>query len=114
MHVQMIRGAACGEHSTWGSWKKEETSLHINMLEMTAAFFAVKIYAASSSETLIDLRVASINKQNAPNGTVHLLLKEFWNFCAEKEIWVPVSYISSHRNKVAGKESRKLRNNLEW
>ena len=30
--------------------------------------------------------LAWINRQNAPNETIHLLLKEFWEFCAEKQI----------------------------
>ena len=66
--------------------------MHINVLEMAAAFFAVKIYAATLSETLAHLRVdntatlAWINRQNAPNATVHSLLKDFWEFCAEKQI----------------------------
>ena len=74
---------------------------------MAAAFLAVKIYAATLSETSINLRVdntatlAWINRQNAPNETAHLLLKEFWEFCAVKQIWVHASYISSSRNNVA-------------
>ena len=97
-------GAACGKHSTGGNWSKEKSALHINVLEMAAAFFALTIYAATLSETSIHLRVdniatlAWINRQNAPNETVHLLLKEFWEFCAENQIWVHASYISSSRN----------------
>ena len=93
--------------------------MHINVLEMAAVFFAVKSYAAALTETSIHLRVdntatlAWINKKNAPNETVHLLLKEFWGFCAEKKICAHASYISSSRNKVADKESRKLRDNVE-
>ena len=58
--------------------------------------------------------LAWIKKQNAPNETVHLLLKELWEFCAEKQIWIHASYISSNRYKVADKESRKLRDNFGW
>ena len=50
-------GAACRKPSTGGNWTKEESSLHINVLEMAAVFFAVKSYAAVPSETLIHLRV---------------------------------------------------------
>ena len=66
--------------------------MHINVLEMAAAFFAVKIYAATLSETSIHLRVdnpatlAWINRQNAADETVHLLLKDLWKFCAEKQL----------------------------
>ena len=90
------------------------------MLEIAAAFFAVKIFAVTLSETSIHIRVdntatlAWMNMQNASNETAHLLLKEFWEACTEKQIWVHASYISSSRNKVADKESRKLRDNLEW
>ena len=59
---------------------------------MPAAFFAVKLYAATLSEPSIHLRVdntetlAWIKRQNALNGTVNLILKEFWEFCAKKQI----------------------------
>ena len=55
----------------------------LNVLEIVAAYFAVKIYAATLTETSVYSRVdntaifAWINKQTAPNVTVHLLLKEF-------------------------------------
>ena len=58
--------------------------MHINALEMAAAYIAIKIYAATLSETSVHLRVdntatlAWINRQNARNETVHLLLKEVW------------------------------------
>ena len=64
--------------------------MRINVLEMAPHFFAVKTYEATLSETSIHLTVdnttilAWINRQNAPNKTVHLLLKGFWEFCAEK------------------------------
>ena len=64
---------------------------------MTTAFFAIQIYAATLSETSINLRAdntatsAWIIRQNAPNKTVHLLLKEFWEFCAKKQIWFHAS-----------------------
>ena len=112
--------ATCGKQSTRGNWCKEEASFHINLLEMATAFFAVSIYAATLSETSIRLRVdntatlAWINRQNAPNETVHVLLKEFWEFCGKKQICVHASYVSSSRNKVADKESRKVRDSLEW
>ena len=55
-------GAACGKHSIGGNWSKEESSLHINVLEMAVAFFAVKICAATLSETSTHLRVDNTAK----------------------------------------------------
>ena len=104
-------GAACEKHSAGGNWSKEKSSLHINVLKMEAAFFAVKIYAATLSETSIHLRVDNTATLAWINSKMQ---NEFWEFCAKKQIWVHASYISSSRNKVADKESRKLRDNLEW
>ena len=76
-------GATFGKHSTGGNWSKQESSLHINVLEMVTSFFAVQTYTATLSATSIHLRVDNtatlgwINRQNAPNETIHLLLKDF-------------------------------------
>ena len=57
---------------------------------MAVVFFAVKTYEATLSETSIYLTVdntailAWINRQNAPNKTVHLLPKGFQEFYDEK------------------------------
>ena len=83
---------------------------------MEGAYFAVKNYAATLSETSVHLRVDNtailtwINKQPPPNQNVLY----FWKFCAAKIIGVHASYISSSRNNVADKESIKLTDNLEW
>ena len=83
---------------------------------MEGAYFDVKNYEATLSETSVHLRVDNtatltwINKQPPPNQNVLY----FWKFCAAKIIGVHASYISSSRNKVADKESIKLTDNLEW
>ena len=41
----------------WRKWSKKESSLHINVLNMEGAYFAVKIYAATLSETSVHLRL---------------------------------------------------------
>ena len=82
MHVRMV-GGCLWKAVTGGNWTNEESYLHINALEMAAAFFAIKIYVAALSETSVYLRVDNTaalawdKRQNAPNETVHLLLKEF-------------------------------------
>ena len=40
-------GTIWGKQSTGGNWTKEESSSHINVLEMAASVFAVKIYAVA-------------------------------------------------------------------
>ena len=57
---------------------------------MAAAYFAVKNYAATLSGTSVQSSIdntatcAWIKKKTAPNETLHLLLKVFLEFWAEK------------------------------
>ena len=68
-------GAAYENHSTGGHWSKEQSLLHINMLEMKAGLFAIKIFAKEISNCTVHLNVDNtstlswINKQIAPNET---------------------------------------------
>ena len=113
-------GAACKGNSTGGNWTPEEFCFHINTLEMAAALYALKIYTRDVSNCQIQLKVDNasiltwINTKTAPNETIFLILKEFWDYCMGKNLGVSASYINTTKNKVADKESRKLRNNLEW
>ena len=87
---------------------------------MTAAIFALKIYTKHLFNTSVHLKVDNtatltwINKQTGPNVPIFLLVKEFWDFCRSKSLWVQASSIKSKRNKTAYKESRTTRENLEW
>ena len=39
-------GASCNKHKIQGRWTQEEASLHINILELEAALFALKLFAS--------------------------------------------------------------------
>ena len=103
-----------------GNWTPEESCFHINTLEMAAALYALKIYIRDVFNCHIQLKVDStsslawINKKTAPNEAIFLMVKEFWDYCMGKNLGVSASYINTTKNVVADKESRKLRNNLEW
>ena len=79
--------AASRKHSSGINWSKEESSLHINVLEKAAAYFAVKNYAAILSETSVHLMVdnnatlAKINKQTAPSETVFISERDLGVLC---------------------------------
>ena len=55
-----------------------------------------------------------INKQTAPNEDIFKIVKTFWDFCIQRNIWVKSSYIESKHNKVADKESRKVHDSFVW
>ena len=87
---------------------------------MAATFYALKIYTRDVSNCHIQLKVdntsslAWINKKTAPNEAIFLIVKEFWDYCMGKNLGVSVSYINTSKNVVVFKESRTLRNSLEW
>ena len=57
--------------------------------------------------------VSWVNKQSGPDREIFTLAKQFWEFSIDRNINVVASYIESKKNKVADKESRKIRDNLE-
>ena len=80
----------------------------------------MKIYTRDVSNCHIQLKVGNtsslawINKKTAPNEAIFLIVKEFWDYCMGKNLGVSISYINTSKNVVVFKESRTLRNNLEW
>ena len=113
-------GAACLGNSTGANWTPEEFCFHINTLEMAAALYDLKIYTRDVSNFLIQVNVDNtsslvwINKKTAPNEAIFLTVKEFWGYCMGINLEISKPYMNTNENKVADKESRKLRNNLEW
>ena len=58
--------------------------------------------------------MASLIKRIGANITVSNIIKKIWEFCIDRNLWIFASYIPSKRNKTANKESRKLRDKMEW
>lgn len=50
-------GASCNNQRTHGWWSPEEKSLHINALELKAAFYALKCFASNLDNCNILLRI---------------------------------------------------------
>ena len=84
---------------------------------MLAALLALRLYCKDLTVLFkIDntSTVSWVNKQPGPDREMFTLVKQFWEFCMDRNITVVASYIESKKNKVAAKESRKIRDNLEW
>ena len=52
-----MMGASCNKHKTHGRWAQEEASLHINILELKAALFALKSFAKRYQMTNAHVRL---------------------------------------------------------
>ncbi|CAH2217789.1 jg25269 [Pararge aegeria aegeria] len=114
-------GIACGERTASGQWSAEESSKHINFLELLAAFFGLKIFVFKMNNCQILLRIdntTAISYINRMGGIrfphLNILTKDIWRFCEKRNIYIYASYIRSQDNQIADAESRRLHPDTEW
>lgn len=114
-------GAYCNDNRAFGYWTKEERLQHINILELKAAFFALKLYAKDINNTEILLRIdnttaiACINKMGSVQYP-HLeeISRQIWQWCEDRKIFIFASYINTKDNVEADEMSRVGFRDTEW
>ncbi|XP_020297308.1 uncharacterized protein LOC109861882, partial [Pseudomyrmex gracilis] len=114
-------GCYCNSSKAFRVWDEHERSHHINYLELLAAFFAIKCFAAGLSHAEVLLRldnktaIAYINKARGVQFP-HLskLSRKIWNWCEAKKLWLQASYIPSAENIEADRASRNVHIDAEW
>lgn len=114
-------GVACDIRSSNGYWTESELASHINILELKAAFYGLKIFASEFSNCDILLRIDNttaicyINRMGGIQHT-HLndLARTIWQWCELRNINIFASYIKSSDNTIADRESRKMIIDTEW
>lgn len=114
-------GASCGSEVANGHWKTSELSLHINTLELKAAFYGLKIFASDLNHRDILLRIdnttaiAYINRMGGVQFP-HLnnIARDIWEWCEKRNLFIFASYIKSADNKVADRASRQVNSDNEW
>lgn len=114
-------GAACNGQTASGSWSNNEVMLHINNLELLAAYFALKIFAKNYENCQILLRIdntTAVSYINRMGGIQypHLtkITKDIWHWCEDRKIIIFASYIKSSENVIADRESRRTHPDIEW
>lgn len=114
-------GASCGSQRARGWWSEEEKSMHINALEIKAAFNALQSFASDQSDCEILLRIDNTTAIAYVNrfGSVQFpllssLARQIWQWCEERNIFVFASYIASAENIHADAESRRVDTDTEW
>lgn len=102
-------------------WKAEELELHINILELMAAFFDLKCFASNRRCCNIMLRldntiaIAYINHmRDSRYEGLSFFAREIWQWCEQREISITASYIPSKENVETNYESRKLQSETEF
>ena len=106
-------GAVCMDESIGGRWTPAEATAHINILELQAAFFALKSFASEVNDTHIQLQmdnttaVAYLNNMGGSQSSeLNALTHEMWEWAMEKSIWLSAVHIPGKNNVDADKESR--------
>lgn len=114
-------GVSCSGQTASGQWSTEEQNEHINYLELTAAFFGLKIFAANLSNCEILLRIdntTAISYINRLGGIqfphLNSVSRNIWQWCEVRGLYIFASYISSKENTVADAESRRVHSDVEW
>ncbi|XP_071580154.1 uncharacterized protein [Temnothorax nylanderi] len=114
-------GAVWKGNSTGYLWSADERTNHINFLELLAISLALKCFAQNLSNCEILLRVdntTAISYINRMRGTkvpkLNRLVREIWQWCESKSLWLFASYIPSKENTEADRESRYTDIDTEW
>lgn len=114
-------GAFCNGNKAHGQWSPDQSRLHINQLELKAAFLAIKCFASDLSNCEVFLRIDNttamtyINKMGGVRvDYLHAEAKKFWEWCETKNLWVFAEYISSRDNVEADTLSRIVNIDTEW
>lgn len=111
----------CKGRRSHGFWNAEELELHINVLELRAAFFGLKCFANDKSQCSSLLRIdnttaiAYIRRmRDSRYKGLGALTKEIWQWSERREIWISAAYIRSSENVEADQESRRLQPETEF
>lgn len=113
-------GATCAGMKIGGRWTSEESSHHINYLELLAIFYALKSFCKHDQNIHVQVRtdntcaLSYVNKFGGiKSETCNILAKNLWQWAIVKDIWVSAAYIPGSEND-ADYESRTYNDNVEW
>ena len=114
-------GATLPPHRVSGTWSREESLVHINSLELTAVFLALKSLEVLVSGQSLLIRsdnttvVSYINFQGGTHScSLCLLAIELWEWCIQRGIHLSAAHIPGEDNLVADFLSRGKFLPSEW
>ena len=116
-------GASCNKYKTLDRSSKEEASLHINILELKAALFALKSFANVYQMTNAHVRLKIDNTSaqayiSHQGGTKSVCLcnqaQEVWKWCLLHQTIVSAEHLPGIHNWDADQVSRIFNDRTEW
>lgn len=106
-----------------GFWNEKEAKLHINFLELLAAWFTVKSLCKNVSNVHILLRldnstaVSYLEKMGGRKKSLNKLSRILWQWAINHGVWFSATYLPGANNVQADKLSRlkiSKNDNTEW
>ena len=114
-------GACFDDTRTGGPWSSAESGWHINLLELRAAFLALKALVPSASDIAIRLHidnttaVAYINKEGGTHSkALNNQAVELLSWCEARRIRVSAVHVPGVTNTIADAESRQVSDSSDW
>ena len=116
-------GAVCNRTPIGGVWSTSERLLHINVLELLAAQFAVRSFhrQVQTRPLLIRLLIdntTTVSYINRMGGTHSQLLSDIacslWRWCTEKQITLQAEYLPSAENPADGPSRGAIMDSSDW
>ena len=113
-------GAVFENERIGGRWSAIEAESHINVLEMTAVFLALKAFCNNFRDKHIQVKsdnTCTVSYINAMGGvksqTCNELSVQIWSWCIERNLWLSAAYLPGVENE-ADYSSRNFNDNVEW
>ena len=114
-------GAVFQGQEIGGRWTTYEASRHINILELEAAFFALKSFGDKITGAHIQLQidnttaVAYINNMGGSKSLkLNCLAKKMWDWSIKRDNWISAFHLAGKLNVRADAQSRNFSDKHEW
>ena len=114
-------GAHCLGQSVGGQWTSQESSQHINLLELKAVHLALLIFSKIRDMSAVHLQMDNMTALSylVRMGGTHSkeltsIAKEIWDFLLKKQIKITAEYLPGVLNTQADIASRHFHDSSEW
>ena len=106
--------------STGGNWGAEEAKMHINYLELLAAWLIIQSFCKDTKKSHIKVlsdnttTVAYLNNMGGTKEKCNELARKIWYWYYKNNNWISSAHLPGKDNIIADKESRSIHDNTEW
>ena len=121
MHQLFAWGATANGKTAGGPWSEIEKQNHINLKELRAAFFGLKMFASQLEHSHVRLQidnttaVAYINAHGGRKPELNQLARDIWSWAIPRGVWISAVHVPGVDNEEADRASRtQYGSETEW